>query len=220
MSNITFLQAVNRVLVRLRESSVSTVSGASDYATLVAAFVNEAKEEVEAAWSWNCENTSQTLTMVAATHTYSLSSFDDEFSIQLVFNTTKNFYLRGPVTAAELVAASYLATGSANAASVWGLYGKDSSGYHQIRFYPTPTDADSITVLGKSRGSYLTLDADVIKVPWRPVVLGASLKAMSERGEDGGAPWDEANLAYEKALSDAIAHDANLGHTNKDWYVD
>ena len=36
-----------------------------------------------------------------------------------------------------------------------------------------------------------TSDSTNILVPWRPVVLGAYAKAVSERGESGGASFDE-----------------------------
>lgn len=48
----TYLQLVNDVLVRLRESAVSSVSQ-TPYSALVGAFVNDAKREVEDAWQWS-----------------------------------------------------------------------------------------------------------------------------------------------------------------------
>lgn len=70
---ITFLQAVNRTLVKLRESEVSTLNGADEYTKLIAAFVNEAKEEVENAWPWSSLRTYVDITTVAGTSTYSLT---------------------------------------------------------------------------------------------------------------------------------------------------
>lgn len=48
----TYLQLVNDVLVRLRESPVSTVSQ-TPYSAMVGAFVNDAKRECEDAWQWS-----------------------------------------------------------------------------------------------------------------------------------------------------------------------
>lgn len=48
----TYLQLVNDVLVRLRETPVSTVSQTS-YSMLVGALVNDAKREVEDSWQWS-----------------------------------------------------------------------------------------------------------------------------------------------------------------------
>ena len=220
MANITFLEATNRVLTRLRENSVSTLSGANNYVALIAAYVNEAKEEVEAAWNWNCEHTELNITLANGDNTYSLTNFGDEFKIELVFNTTKNFYLKGPYTTAELIASAALASDNLSGPYTWGLVGKDSSGDPQIRLYPTPVDTDNLLVVAKVKGSYLTSDTDEIKVPWRPVVLCAYLKAVGERGEDGGISYEEAYLAYERALADAIGYDAAAGHTVRDWVAD
>lgn len=49
----TNLQLVNDVLIRLRESPVSTVSQ-TPYSSLVGAFINDAKREVEDSWQWSC----------------------------------------------------------------------------------------------------------------------------------------------------------------------
>lgn len=48
----TYLQLVNDVLVRLRESQISTVSQ-TPYSTLIGALVNDAKREVEDSWQWS-----------------------------------------------------------------------------------------------------------------------------------------------------------------------
>lgn len=48
----TYLQLVNDVLVRLRETPVSTV-GQTPYSALVGVLVNDAKREVEDAWQWS-----------------------------------------------------------------------------------------------------------------------------------------------------------------------
>ena len=53
---MTYLQLVNAVLRRLRESEVTTVQGAGNtnsYARLVGDFINEAKSQVEAAYDWS-----------------------------------------------------------------------------------------------------------------------------------------------------------------------
>jgi predicted N-acetyltransferase YhbS len=53
---MTYLELVNKVLRRLRESEVSTVQGvgnANQYARLIGDFINEAKSQVEVAWDWS-----------------------------------------------------------------------------------------------------------------------------------------------------------------------
>ena len=48
---MTYLQLVNKVLVRLREDQVTSVAS-NDYSLLVGEFVAQAASEVEDAWNW------------------------------------------------------------------------------------------------------------------------------------------------------------------------
>ena len=49
---MTYLELVNDVLVRLRETTVVTVSETS-YSSLIGKFVNDAKRQIEDAYAWN-----------------------------------------------------------------------------------------------------------------------------------------------------------------------
>ena len=49
---MTYLELVNDVLVRLRESTVSTV-GETTYSSLIGKFVNDAKRQIEDSFNWN-----------------------------------------------------------------------------------------------------------------------------------------------------------------------
>ena len=50
---LTFLQAINAVLRRLREDPVAS-SNSTDYSKLIGDFVNQAMYDCEHAWDWNC----------------------------------------------------------------------------------------------------------------------------------------------------------------------
>ncbi len=52
MASTTYLQIVNKVLVRLREDTVATVVENS-YSTLIGALVNRVKTEMEDTWRWH-----------------------------------------------------------------------------------------------------------------------------------------------------------------------
>jgi len=61
---MTYLELVNDVLVRLRETAVSTVSETS-YSSLIGKFVNDAKRQIEDAYAWNVLGTTITLSTTA-----------------------------------------------------------------------------------------------------------------------------------------------------------
>ena len=69
---MTFLELINDVLIRLRETQVST-NAETGYSTLIGKFVNDAKRQVEDAFSWNILGTDITITTVAATYQYALT---------------------------------------------------------------------------------------------------------------------------------------------------
>ena len=130
---ITFLQATNRVLVKLRESEISSFSGVGDYPLLIATLVNEAKEEVEAAWDWNYQRTSVVVTTVAGTSTYPLTGAGSEPSIEAVVNTTSNGPVLGPTSN------SYADQIRSDNYSYFDVVGIDTNGDIQVRLSPVPT---------------------------------------------------------------------------------
>ena len=69
---MTYLQIVNAVLARMRESSVASVSKNS-YSLLIGKFVNDAKRQVEDAWDWDAMSVTLPLTTSAGTSTYTLT---------------------------------------------------------------------------------------------------------------------------------------------------
>jgi len=85
----TYLQAVNDVLVRLREEEVSTVTETS-YSSLIGKFVNDAKRQIEDSYEWNILGTTVVVTTVAATSSYSLTGAGQKFRVQDVINDTNN----------------------------------------------------------------------------------------------------------------------------------
>ncbi len=89
----TYLQAVNDVLVRLREEEVSTVTETS-YSSLIGKFVNDAKRQIEDSYEWNILGTTIVVSTVAGTSSYSLTGAGQKFRVQDVINDTNNTGLK------------------------------------------------------------------------------------------------------------------------------
>lgn len=220
---ITFLQAVNRTLVKLRESEVNTLASSSNYTKLIAAFVNEAKEEVETAWPWTSLRTVVTITSVSGQDTYSITGAGEELIIESVWDVTHASQVIGP-SPNYFVDQQIILTNLSNPGlSIYcDILGMDSNGDPQIRFTPTPNESGwTWRVYGRKKQAYLntaTDDNTLIKLPWKPIVYGAYLKALSERGEDGGASYDEVSRQYSDALATSIGIDSRNNQINTDWY--
>jgi hypothetical protein len=80
----------------------------------------------------------------------------------------------------------------------------------QIKVYPKPTTTRSITLQMVTPQARLEDDdlAVVVKIPSRPIEMGAVWYALEERGEEMGTSALFTEERYRKALDDAIARDA------------
>jgi len=77
----TYLQAVNDVLTRLREQTVTTVA-LTDYSQLIGKFVNDAKRQVENAFNWNALRQTISINTVAGTSNYTLTGAGQNFRVE------------------------------------------------------------------------------------------------------------------------------------------
>ena len=65
----TYLDAVNNVLRRLREPTVTSVTD-TDYSAMIGVFVNDAKRDIEDAHDWNALSDTLTATTTADIFNY------------------------------------------------------------------------------------------------------------------------------------------------------
>ena len=77
----TYLQAINDVLIRLREQQITSLDETT-YATLIGKFVNDAKRQVEDAYSWNVLTTTLTVTTAADTSSYTVTGSGQKFQVR------------------------------------------------------------------------------------------------------------------------------------------
>jgi hypothetical protein len=69
---MTYIQIVNAVLKRLRENSVDTVEF-DEYSSLIGAFVNDAKSQIESAHSWSALRSTISINTFSVTSEYSVT---------------------------------------------------------------------------------------------------------------------------------------------------
>lgn len=214
----TYLELVNTVLVRLRESEVSATNSTT-YSSLIADFVNQAKREVENAWRWQDLREEFSITTANADYTYSLSnvrSTDERLQVLWVFNddTDTEMDKVSWERMKEYKNATSVTTGDP---TEWTPNGQDASGNYQIDVHPTPTGAGTLKVFAYAPQPDLSSDADRMYCPSRPVIELALARAMQERGEDGGQGSLNQYVLYNQVLSDAIAIDANQHEGDITW---
>lgn len=213
---MTYLQIVNSVLRRLRETEVSSVSD-NAYSKMIGEFVNDAKRTVEDSFNWNALSDTLTATTTADVFNYVLVGSGQRFRVVDVINDTSNLYLREAPNS-WMNQQFLINTPAKSTPEYYNFNGVDSNGDTQVDLYPIPNNTYNIRFNLILPQAALSADADILKIPSEPVVFLAFAKALVERGEDGGMGSSEAYALYKQSLSDAVALEANRYSEDTQWY--
>ena len=221
---MTFREAINEVLIRLREDTISSnwsgdINDSSDvsvYQKVVGALVNDSKRSIESYNDWLVLRETVDISTVAATKNYNLSSGQDFKILDVVNNSTGTQLVQ--VSKAYLNNIKY-PTDPTGEPLYYGFNGADASSNLKVDLSPIPTAAQTISFDIVKYQDVLTEAATVIKIPTKPLILGAWAGAIAERGEDGGTQAsiiaDEASIA----ISQAIMMDSGNVKFESDWFV-
>lgn len=211
----TYLQLVNNVLVRLRETEVSSV-GDTPYSSLIGVMVNDAKREVENATDWNALNQTISVSTVAGTRSYTLTGSGQRFKIQDVLNDTQDVPMQQ--VPQNWLNRQYYLGNTTNAAPVYYSFnGVDAAGDTKVDLLPRPDGVYELRFEVNVPQVRFTADSDIIKVPDYLVEMLAYAKAIGERGEDGGTAFNEIYQQYRLALADAVALERNRHADEVQW---
>ena len=212
---MTYLELINDVLIRLRETTVAT-NGATTYSTLIGKFVNDAKRQVEDAFSWNVLGQNITLTTVAATYSYSLTGAGQKFQVMDVINTTSNIGMKN-ISFVEMNRYQNLVPTTNGIPQFYAFDGVDASSDTKVTLYPRPDGVYNIPFSLTVPQATLASDATSILVPDFLVAQNAYARALVERGEDGGLSSSEAYQLYKSMLSDYIALEGTRYPENQEF---
>ena len=203
---MTYLDLVNNVLRRLRETEVSSVQSNS-YSKLIGDLINDAKDLVETSWDWSALRTTLTITTTADVFNYSLTGSQNNIKELNVLNDTSNLIMQYQTN--NWFDSQFLLGNPVSGSPVYYTYnGVDTDGDTLIDVYPKPDGVYSLRFNCALRNGDLSADTDTIKIPAMPVVHLAVAFATRERGETGGTSTQEYFSMANKYLSDAIAMDA------------
>ena len=217
---MTYLELVNAVLRRLRESEVATVQGSGNsnsYARLIGDFVNEAKAQIENAWDWSSLRTTLAVITTPNVFSYELNGTQNNFEVLDVWNNTDDIQMQ-PKSANWFNTEFLTATPQTGQPLFYNFNGVTADGDAQVDVYPIPNGAYELLFNVSLRNSVLTTDSDVIYIPSLPVILLATAMAIEERGEDGGQQSINSYQLAQSAISDEIAYDAARHPEDTIWY--
>ena len=213
---MTFLQLVNDVLERLRETSVTTVTE-TDYSVLIGKFVNDAIRQVQDAWEWNSLSVTVPVTTVAGTSNYVVTG-SGQRQRSIAVNDTTNHIRLVNVPLQWIVDQQQLTTVQTGNACYYawnGTNGTDS----KVELYPTPNAAATIEFNMYVPQNALVNDSDTLSILPDAVIAGAYARATMERGEDGGIDSNTAYAFFKNILADQIQVEATRFIENDSWYT-
>ena len=198
---MTYLECVNRVLRRLRESEVTTVNE-TPYSKLIGDLVNVVKVEVEDSWDWSALRTTLTATTTNSLFNYVLVGSGTRLRVLDVINDTDNFFIEQRGT--RWFDKQFLINSEQLGSPLYyNFNGVNSNGDTQVDFFPIPDGVYNIRLNVILPQAELVTDSTQIQIPSLLLVEGALARAISERGDDGG--YAEQEQRYRSMASDLIA---------------
>ncbi len=215
---MTYLNAINRVLRRLREDEVASVTSTS-YAKLVGDYINDAVRLVEDSWDWSALRTTVSGTARAtgtAQSQFSLHGVTSQFKTLNVINETEKCFMNLG-TQEELQKVKYIDPVTPSVPTHY-VYGGDITQGVVVDVYPIPDKTYTLQFNIVNRSDELTEANDNIMVPYLPVIQFATAMAAEERGETGGASAQALYGLAKSSLADAISMDAARFPTETIWY--
>jgi len=221
---MTFREAINEVLIRLREDTISSdwsgdindSSTVSAYQKVIGALINDSKRSIESYNDWLVLRQTVDISTVASTKNYNLSSGQDFKILDVVNNSTGTQLIQ--VSKAYLNNIKY-PTDPTGEPLYYGFNGADTSNNLKVDLSPIPTAAQTISFDIVKYQDVLTEADTVIKIPTKPLILGAYARAISERGEDGGTQSSLAAQEAASAISQAVMVDSGNVQFESDWFI-
>jgi hypothetical protein len=215
MATTSFLQAVNSVLRRLRESEVSTVSE-NAYSKMIGELVNDSKSSVEAAFGWNALSDTLTAVTTADIFSYVLEGSGVRFRVIDAINDSQNLFMN--VAPTSWMTQQFMQNSPTRGAPTYfNFNGQDANGDTLVDIFPVPDGAYTLRFNVMLPQDTLVADTDLIKVPGDVVILNAFARAVVERGEDGGLQSSEAYALAKNLMSDYIALESNRYIEDTNW---
>lgn len=211
---MTLLEAVNKVLVGLREASVANLT--ATYSGHLVQLVNDAKQDLEDMGPWRALRTTISKNTVAGTSTIDLTTettdrsyllYQNNRGLVYVVTSEKERFLQ-VTTVEDIQARQFLLPDAGDDEPFLVAFSKAAGGY-TAHFWPTPDAVYAIRFVFVVPTADLTTSdgATSFTVPAEPIWREALVRAMEERGEELSGPIDRAVERAEQARMNAVLND-------------
>lgn len=211
---MTYLEVVNKVLRRLREPTVASVSENS-YSALIGELVNVSKREIEDAWNWSALRTTLTATTAPDLFNYVLRGAGTRFRVLEIINDTDNFFMQ-PRDGKWFESNLLMVPVTKGSPLYYNFNGVTTYGDTQVDVFPVPNGIYTLRFNVVIPQDDLTTDSEVVQIPYQLLIEGVLARAIAERGEDGGNQDQE--MRYRNMLADLISIENGHRVEETTWY--
>lgn len=212
---MTYLEAVNSVLVRLREPEVTGVNSTA-YSRLIGELVNDGYRAVAQACEWTTLSGQAAFETTIGNSRTTLTSIKDGSTIHSVWLSAEKIKLKRQ--SLQYLFDQQRSDEATGKPTMWSVHGEED-GSVRLRLHPQPDQAYNIQVVHTDMPAAMTNKNDEIKVPYEPVVFHAYAHAIKERGEDQGRAYMEALDTYRRSLARHVTlNNADKGGSGQ-WQV-
>ena len=220
----TFRELINEVLIRLREDTIATdwsgnindSTTVTDYQKVIGSLVNDSKKNIEGYHDWLVLRESVDITTVSGTRNYNLSS-GQEVKVIDVINQTQGTHLV-QVSRQYINSTTYPSSNSGDPL-YYAFNGADSSNNLKVDLEPIPNSVQTLSFDIVKPQAELATATTVLKIPEKPVMLGSWMRAIAERGEDGGTQTGIVAAEVAESLNQAVILDSGNVQYESDWYI-
>ena len=222
---MTFRELINEVLIRLREDTIATdwsgnindSTTITDYQKVIGSLINDSKRNIESYHDWLILRETKEITTVSGTRNYNLDS-GQEIKIVDVVNQTDGQRLKQ--ASRQFMNSVRYPTNNSGYPIYYSFNGADSSNNLKIDLEPVPDTAHTLSFDMVKYQDELKTASTVLKIPDKAVIIGSWMRAVSERGEDGGTQSSVIAMEYKEVLNQAIILDSGNTQYESDWFVD
>ena len=211
---MTYLEIINKVLVRLREEEVTSITQTT-YSKLIGSLVNSTKRDIENAWNWDALRETLTVRTSKDLFNYILSGFGTTSRILNIFNDTDDVHMYYRSSKWFDTQFRMVDTPSKGGPIYYNWNGT-SNGDLQVDLYPIPDGVYELRFNIVRQQDDLVDPTDVPLIDHNLLIEGTLARAISERGEDGGG--QDQMMRFRNMLSDFIAIEAGRNPDEVTWY--
>ena len=188
----------------------------TDYQKVIGSLINDSKRNIESYHDWLVLRETKDIATISGTRNYSLASGQEIKLIDVINQATGANLVQ---VSRQYINSTLYPSENSGEPLYYAFNGADSSNNLKVDLEPKPNSVQTISFDIVKFQDELKTATTVLKIPEKPVILGAWARAISERGEDGGTQTSIVAAEVSESLNQAIMLDSGNTQYESDWFV-